>query len=386
MLKLKRVVGLGILGLLGILLLVLVACGDDDDAKDGDKEYTFRYANISGIHHTQSWRDTVAPWSSAVEAATAGRLKIEAFHGGSLCVTAEMVDCLSNRVADGGMTLKAFFPDRFPLHQFSGVTDPSIGPRLTGEQEAKAGRILYDEFKELRDDLEGQKLFNLFQIASFGLHFNTTVPIRTLDDLDGLRIRTFGAFMPKAIEAAGGVATSLPAAEVFDALSRGLVDGALTNPLTYRDQGFYEAGATHISLLGDLQQGISLPMSAGIALDVNLNWWNELDTEVQCAVLRASKVQELKFAEFTAGDNAQAVQVGEDDFGVQVISLPQAEIDKWNTKIPDLFGEAAEAMNSHGPGTEIVNRYLALTEVSDSELDRLWEQAWDNRFERWNCA
>ena len=386
MLKLKRVVGLGILGLLGILLLVLVACGDDDDDKDGEKQYTFRYANISGIHHTQTWRDTVAPWSSAVEAATAGRLKIEAFHGGSLCVTAEMVDCLSNRVADGGMTLKAFFPDRFPLHQFSGVTDPSIGPRLTGEQEAKAGRILYDEFKELRDDLEGQKLFNLFQIASFGLHFNTTVPIRTLDDLDGLRIRTFGAFMPKAIEAAGGVATSLPASEVFDALSRGLVDGALTIPLTYRDQGFYEAGATHISLLGDLQQGISLPMSAGIALDVNLNWWNELDTEVQCAVLRASKVQELKFAEFTAGDNAQAVQVGEDDFGVQVISLPQAEIDKWKTKIPDLFGEAAEAMNSHGPGTEIVNRYLALTEVSDSELDRLWEQAWDNRFERWNCG
>ena len=383
MLKPKKIVGLGILGLLGIILLALAACGDDDE--DGEKQYTFRYANLSGIHHTQTWRDTVAPWSSAVEAATAGRLKIEAFHGGSLCTTAEMADCLSTRVADGGMTLKAFFPDRFPLHQFTGVTDPEIGPRLTGEQEAKVGRILYDEFKELRDDTEKQTIFNLFQIASFGLHFNTTVPIRTLDDLDGLRIRTFGAFMPKAIEAAGGVATSLPAEEVFDALSRGLVDGALTNPLTYRDQGFYEAGATHISLLGDLQQGISLPMSAGIALDVNLDWWNSLDNEVQCAVLRASKVQELKFAEFTAGDNAQAVQVGVDNFGVEVISLPQAEIDKWKAKVPDLFGEAAAAMNAHGPGTEIVNRYLELTQASDSEIDRLWEAAWDNRFKRWSC-
>jgi TRAP-type C4-dicarboxylate transport system substrate-binding protein len=383
MLKLKTIMGLGMLGVLGTILLALAACGGDD--KGGEDQYTFRYANISGMHHTQSWRDTVAPWASAVEAATAGRVKTEAFHGGSLCNTAEMVDCLSNGLADGGMTLKAFFPDRFPLHQFSGVTDPEIGPRLTGEQEAKVGRILYDEIEELRNDLEGQNIMNLFNIASFGLHFNTTVPIATLEDLEGLRIRTFGAYMPKAIEAAGGVATSLPAVEVFDALSRGLVDGALTNPLTFRDQGFYEAGATHVSLLGDLEHGISLPMSAGIALDVNLDWWKSLDNQAQCAVLHASKVQEFKFAEFTAGDNAQAIQVGVDKHGVKVINLPDAELKKWAAKVPDLFGIAAEAMNAHGPGTKIVNRYLELTQASDSEINQLWETAWDNRFTRWSC-
>ena len=380
---LKRVLQLGVLGV--VALLVVVACGGDGDDEGDLQPISFRYSNISGIHHTQTWRDTVAPWGGAVEGATSGRFKLEGFHGGSLCTTPELPDCLGNQVADGGMTLKAFFPDRFPLHQFSGVTDPAIGPRLTGEQEAKVGRILYDEFPDLREELEDQNIFNMFQIASFGLHFNTTKPIRTLDDLDGMRIRTFGSFMPDTIEAAGAVATSLPAGEVFDALSRGLVEGALTNPLTYRDQGFYDAGATYVTLLGDLQQGVSLPMSAGIALDVSLDWWNSMDNAAQCACLRAGKVQERAFAEFTAGDNAQAIDVGVSNHGVEVLSLPQADIDRWAELTPDLFGRAADAMDAHGPGREIVDRYLELTQASEAEIDRLWEEAWENRFERWDC-
>ena len=148
---------------------------------------------------------------------------------------------------------------------------------------------------------------------------------------------------------------------------------------------FYDAGATYVTLLGDLQQGVSLPMSAGIALDVSLDWWNSMDNAAQCACLRAGKVQERAFAEFTAGDNAQAIDVGVSNHGVEVLSLPQADIDRWAELTPDLFGRAADAMDAHGPGREIVDRYLELTQASEAEIDRLWEEAWENRFERWDC-
>src|SRR5690606_5546733 len=51
--------------------------------------------------------------------------------------------------------------------------------------------------------------------------------VHTLEDLAGLKIRASGAAHTRVVSALGGAPVPLPSAEVYDALLRGTVDGAL---------------------------------------------------------------------------------------------------------------------------------------------------------------
>ncbi len=55
---------------------------------------------------------------------------------------------------------------------------------------------------------------------------HTKKPVKTLDDLKGMKIRCTG-MAAKIVTALGGVPVAMPMGETYDALSRAVVDGSM---------------------------------------------------------------------------------------------------------------------------------------------------------------
>ena len=97
-------------------------------------------------------------------------------------------------------------------------------------------------------------------------------PFRTLEDLRGRKIRTFGQSLVDLVTALGAQPVSIGFPEVYSALERGVVDCAVTGTGSGASARWPEV-STHIS---------NLPLSWAVSgYMVNLAWWNRLDPAVR---------------------------------------------------------------------------------------------------------
>jgi TRAP-type C4-dicarboxylate transport system substrate-binding protein len=80
--------------------------------------------------------------------------------------------------------------------------------------------------KYLLPDFEGTKVIALWGAEDAGL-MTRSRPIRSLDDIKGLRIRAPSAAQAKQLEVLGAVPIAMPITEVYQNLERGVIDGAL---------------------------------------------------------------------------------------------------------------------------------------------------------------
>lgn len=97
-------------------------------------------------------------------------------------------------------------------------------------------------------------------------------PIKTLDDLKTLRVRSFTPSMSKLIEALGATPVSIPFPEVYPSLQRGVANCGVTSP-TSANTGRWPEVTTHL-----------LPLSVSGSVQahlVNAAWWAKLTPQQQ---------------------------------------------------------------------------------------------------------
>ncbi|MDZ8119189.1 TRAP transporter substrate-binding protein [Pontiella agarivorans] len=172
--------------------------------------------------------------------------------------------------------------------------------------------------------------------------YTKDTPIRTPDDLKGLKIRV----MPSKtamdmVKALGGAPTPIAWGELYSALAQGTVDGAENNPPSFTSNKHYEV-CKHFSLDGHTRIPDMLMISSKV--------WNKLDPQVQTWVQQAAdesvvfqrKLWEEKTIESLKQAKAEGVTVYEVDtaaFAARVAPL-LAGIE--NPEVRDLLKNIAE--------------------------------------------
>lgn len=128
--------------------------------------------------------------------------------------------------------------------------------------------------------------------------------IRTLDDLKGMRVRSFTPSMSALIEALGATPVTLAFPEVYPALQRGVANCGITSP-TSANTGKWPEVTTHL-----------LPLSVSGSVQAHLasaSWWSKLTPAQQqgiTAEFRAMEDDLWKLAN-TTNDNAAACSTGQ---------------------------------------------------------------------------
>ena len=116
----------------------------------------------------------------------------------------------------------------------------------------------------------GGKVHSTFNWNS--VYLFSKVPINKLEDVKGMKIRTFSVGLVDYISALGGEPVSMPVADLYTGLERGTIQGAVTGPDQVEGQRLYEV----CKYMTDLQLGSSPAYSV-----VSRKTWNALPEELR---------------------------------------------------------------------------------------------------------
>lgn len=212
----------------------------------GAEEVTLKLAHFLPTSSTTHAK-FLKPWADRVMAESNGRIKIDIYPAMQLGGKApQLFDQVRDGVVDLAWTLPGYTPGRFPLVEVFEL------PFVTGSAEATSQALWAFYERHLEDEFKDVHPILLHVHAPGALHM-TTKPIRTREDLKGMKIRAPSRTINAALKALGAVPVGMPVPEVPEALAKGVVDGAalpyeVTLPLRvheitryHTDTGLYTA-------------------------------------------------------------------------------------------------------------------------------------------------
>lgn len=163
----------------------------------------------------------IEPWAAALSAASDGALAVEIYPSMQLGGRPpQLFDQARTGVADVVWTLPGYTPGRFPRTEAFEL--PFMVPdAATG---SRALWAYYD--RHLRDEYADVHPLLLHVHAPGTLHMRDT-PATRLEDLRGRKVRLPSRPIGQALAALGAVPVGMPVPDTYEALSRGVVDGAL---------------------------------------------------------------------------------------------------------------------------------------------------------------
>jgi TRAP-type transport system periplasmic protein len=111
----------------------------------------------------------------------------------------------------------------------------------------------------------------------------TTKKVTTVEDMHGLKTRTYDKNGALVVEATKGTPYALPFSEVYSSLATGLIDSVITSTPTAVDAKFWEVLKYY--------QPLNITIATNM-VNVNLSAFNRLDPQIRNAVLQAAKEME----------------------------------------------------------------------------------------------
>lgn len=221
-------------------------------------------------------------WGSHIENQTEGKIKVEYYWGGLLGTSKEMLYSIERGICDVGVIFPMYFEKELPLATINTCligtfqNDPVITSRAWWQ--------LVNEFKDIPGEWEAhnQKLLMGWEVGPY--LWMSKEPIKTFDDLKGLKCGVWGGKGPRDLfKELGSIAIAIPSVEVYDALDKGTMDArACTTPMmiTYK---YYEV-CNYITDIGNGTAG-----SPVYAMSINMDKWNSIPSDLQEIILQVSE-------------------------------------------------------------------------------------------------
>jgi TRAP-type C4-dicarboxylate transport system substrate-binding protein len=161
------------------------------------------------------------PWAKKVEAESGGRLKIDIFPSMQLGGTpAQLFDQARDGVVDMVWTLPGTTAGRFPRTEVFEL--PFIASNR-GIVNARAAQEFAD--KHMAEETKEVKLISFWAHDAGLIHSNK--PIKTMDDLKGMKLRNPTRLAGEALKALGATSVGMPIPQVPESLAQRVIDGAV---------------------------------------------------------------------------------------------------------------------------------------------------------------
>lgn len=258
----------------GILtsLLALSVFSAPTAATAADYNWTFQTSETAG----EPGFINKQKWAENVEKMSGGRIEIEILPIGAVVPHTDTLDAVGTGILQGHLTDPSYFAGKDPAFAMMGNlvgawSDPF---ELIGFMQSGGGHELYAEL------VEPYGVHFIGAAATEPEAFVSSVPIRSVEDLKGVKMRAPEGMVYEIFSKAGASPVALPGSEVFTALDKGVVQAAdYTVFATNQSQGMNDVA--HYPLYPGFH---SLPL---IDISMTKSIWDELPDDLK-AVLNAS--------------------------------------------------------------------------------------------------
>ena len=300
--------------ILAVLLLALVAAGTTAPAPvtAQAKTVVWNFPHISAptYYHTINY----TAFTNKVREKSGGRMDIRFHAASSLYPGPELLPAVLDGRAEIGPVLAAYLTD--VLLEMGPLELPFMTHSM--EEHKKAGFALRGFYAEALAK-KGLKLLAMSTWPSQQVF--STMPIRTVADWKGKKIRVYGADSANLARALGAAPVNIAFGEVYTALEKKTVDGAMTSATNAEPMKFFEVAKflDYWYLTGASQEWIVANQKA----------WDALPKDLQQAVLdgvKESNLEEKEWADAIAFDERVKKRLPE--LGMTVVDPAKDELDK----------------------------------------------------------
>lgn len=183
-------------------------------------KYVLKFNHV--LSPLDPFHDGFLKWAKAVEERTKGGLKVEVYHSAQLGVEEDILEQIRQGANVGQNTdaarMAMYLPEIGVMNCPYFVDSPEEVARL------KKMPTVHNWLKTLEEKY-GFKVLSFTWIQGFR-HFMTNKPVKTPEDLKGLRIRTPGTpVWQESVRALGATPVSLAFGDVYPALQQKAIDG-----------------------------------------------------------------------------------------------------------------------------------------------------------------
>jgi TRAP-type mannitol/chloroaromatic compound transport system substrate-binding protein len=219
-------------------------------------------------------------FANRVKEMSGGRIVIEVFPAGTLGEPLKVTETVSNGLADMGHTWIGYDWGVDPtVVLFGGYAGSFDTERMLHWMYRGGGAEMQREYRMEKFGVVSMPLF--IRTAEVFLH--SIKPVRTLADLQGLKIRTAGAWL-EMLKQLGAAPVTTPGGEIYTALERGTIDATEWGTLWENiSPGFYKV-AKYLII-----PGVHQP-TAPFELSVNKDVWASLSAEDQALIENAARL------------------------------------------------------------------------------------------------
>jgi TRAP-type C4-dicarboxylate transport system substrate-binding protein len=316
--------------------LALLASGAYSNSADAQEELNLRFADFLPATLPQTQIDQ---WfADELGRRSNGKIKIRIFFGGALGKATELLKLVS----EGGVQIAATSPSYFPAQL--PFMAPTNSLPLTFKDAPQAQKIipaLYSGTPAMQEEMRQLNLHPLFWHVLDPYYMICRTPVRSLADLKGKKIRSYGEDVPRLYQAVGAVPINLLPAELYESLQKGTIDCTPYSLGTAVSLKLYEV-AKYVTFM-------SIGSPGGWPQFYNLKTWESFSPETKKLFIDvANDAQKLELQRIVEAD-AEARKTMK-AAGVEFIDFPDQQ--KLEAMAPDFLQEWVNKMEKLGKGPE----------------------------------
>ncbi|MEZ5876371.1 MAG: TRAP transporter substrate-binding protein [Tepidamorphaceae bacterium] len=316
------------------------------------QEFTFKLHQFLPLKSSVP-AEFLQPWIEKIEKESGGRIKIEHYPSMQLGgKPPELIQQVTDGAVDFVWTLPGYTPGRFPKAEAFEL--PFMVANGNAEATSKAFQEYYE--KHMADQFPGLKIICVHTHGAGLLH--TKDPVNKLEDIKDMKLRGPTRVITQMLETLGAVPVGMPVPAVPEAVSKGVIDGALIPWEVTLPLKMAELVHNHTAMSGD--RGL---YSATFVFAMNQASYDSLPDDLKKIIDDNSGVE----AAATAGramDKYDAIALKKaEDAGNSIIVLDEAETQRWKDAAAPVVDKWIADMNANGlDGQAMVDDARALLE------------------------
>lgn len=289
-------------------------------AQAAQYEWKFQTSETAGEPQYKLKED----WAKNVELMSGGRIHIDILPIGAVVPHNQTLEAVGAGILQGHLTDPSYFSGKNPaFSMFGNLVGAWSDPlQFLEYMHNGGGEALYNELVEPYG-------VHLIAAAATGLEsFPSKKPIRSVDDLKGLKVRAPEGMVYDVFSKAGAAPVNLPGSEVYTALEKGVIDAAdYTVFATNQAQGLHK-----FAKYPNYPGFHSLPM---VAISLNKGIWDGLPDDLKAILTTSADAMAYNMVFELKKNDLKAVKEARKDPNIEIIDMPAAERKKFRNIAKD---------------------------------------------------
>jgi TRAP-type C4-dicarboxylate transport system substrate-binding protein len=266
-------------------------------------------------------KNLLIPWAEKIGTESGGRIKVEVYSAMALGGTPpQLIDQAVDGVVDIVWTLPGYTPGRFPRVEAFELPFTMTTPEATS-------RAYWELFEaEMKDkDFAGIKILGTWVHGPGVIHAKGD-GIRTLEDMKGKKVRGPTRVINSLLAEMGAEPIGMPVPAIPEALSKGVIDGTVIPWEVTPSLKISELVKNHTEFSGDRALYPST-----FVLAMNQAKYDSLPDDLKKVIDDNTGLEFSALAGKTMGEDDAPGRKIAADAGNNIITLDQAEVDRWKT-------------------------------------------------------